>query len=389
MNFLYLSPHFPANYQAFCLQLRHLGATVLGIADLPYDLLSPELKCTLSEYYQVENMQDYQQLFEACRHFTERYGKIDRLDSHAEYWLETEARLRTDFNIKGIKTDTIQTIKRKSHMKTVYREAGVIVARGEICHDLSQAIALVSEVGYPIIAKPDIGVGAANTFKLKDEDELKAFFLNKPESDYIFEEFVSGELYSFDGITDQNGELQFFTSHYFCKGIMDIVRNDEHIYYYSLREIPQDLEEAGRKVLSAFNVRERFFHFEFFRRHQDNQLVALEVNIRPPGGPTTDMFNYANDIDIYREWANIIVNNRFEASWSRPYHALYIGRKHRFPYVHSHQDILERYQHLLCHHEPVSSLFASALGDYGYIIRSPHLKEILEVSDYVLQMEIK
>jgi hypothetical protein len=58
------------------------------------------------------------------------------------------------------------------------------------------------------------------------------------------------------------------------------------------------LEDAGKRVLKAFNGRERFFHFEFFRVAQD-KLVAPEVNMRPPGGLTTDMFNYANDIDIY------------------------------------------------------------------------------------------
>ena len=41
-----------------------------------------------------------------------------------------------------------------------------------------------------------------------------------------------------------------------------------------VREIPEDLREAGRKVVEAFNVRERFFHFEFFRL-EDGSLVAL------------------------------------------------------------------------------------------------------------------
>jgi hypothetical protein len=61
-------------------------------------------------------------------------------------------------------------------------------------------------------------------------------------------------------------------------------------------------------------VSRKIFHFEFFRQ-DDGHLVALEVNIRPPGGLTTEMFNYANDIDIYAEWAHIIVHNRFAAEY--------------------------------------------------------------------------
>ena len=46
-------------------------------------------------------MHNYDELLRACGYFTHRYGKIDRLDSHTEYWMETEARLRTDFNVPG------------------------------------------------------------------------------------------------------------------------------------------------------------------------------------------------------------------------------------------------------------------------------------------------
>ena len=83
--------------------------------------------------------------------------------------------------------------------------------------------------------------------------------------------------------------------------------------------VVRTLEEAGRRTARAFDVRGRFFHFEFFRADRDGGIVALEVNLRPPGGLTTDMFNYANDIDIYREWARVVAHNRFTAAWSRPY----------------------------------------------------------------------
>ena len=119
MNFVFLSPHFPPNYINFSLQLHHLGVNLLGIADEPYDNLDPRLKAVLSEYYRVNDMHSYEQLLRACGHFTHQHGKLDRLDSLNEYWLETEAHLRTDFNIPGIKNDEILRIKRKSLMKQV------------------------------------------------------------------------------------------------------------------------------------------------------------------------------------------------------------------------------------------------------------------------------
>lgn len=383
MNVVFLSPHFPPNYYLFCKNLKLLGANVLGIADEPYNLLRPQVKESLTEYYLVNNMHSYDELVRALGYFTHHYGKLDRLDSQNEYWLETEAQLRTDFNIYGIKTDTIAKIKRKSLMKQVFVQAGVQVARGRVVHSLAEAEQLVEETGYPLVAKPDSGVGAAKTYKIYNAEELESFFAQKPAVDYILEEFVEGEISTFDGLTDREGKLVFFTSHQYSQGIMETVNDDSDIYYYSLREIPEDLEAAGRRVLKAFRVRERFFHFEFFRRRTDNCIVALEVNMRPPGGLTTDMFNYANDIDVYYEWAHILMHNRFTAQYSRKYHCCYVSRKYKHQYAHSHDQVLADLGDCVVHHEAISGVFSVALGDYGYLLRSPDLDDIHAMAQWI------
>jgi hypothetical protein len=383
MNFVYLSPHFPPNYYQFCVHLARLGVNVLGLADEPYERLNPALKTALREYYRVGDMHNYDELLRALGHFTHRYGKIDRLDSLNEYWLESEAQLRTDFNVFGLKTGDMGRIKRKSMMKQTFTKAGVKVARGRVVQDLAEARRLIKETGYPLVAKPDIGVGAAKTYKIHNEEELKTFFESKPDLEYIMEEFIAGEIQTFDGLTDRDGNMVFYTSHQYSQGIMETVLNDDIIYYYSLREIPADLEEAGRRTLKAFNVRERFFHFEFFRPAQGSELIALEVNMRPPGGMTTDMFNYANDIDIYKEWAYIVTHNRFTAAWGRDYHCAYIGRKFNRSYAHSQQEIEESLGVRLVFHEAISGIFSRALGDYGYLVRSPELSEIHAMAAYI------
>jgi biotin carboxylase len=384
MNFVYLSPHFPPNYYLFCVNLQQLGVTVLGLADEPYELLRPELKAAMKEYFRVNDMQNYDELLRALGYFTHRYGKIDRIDSQNEYWLETEANLRTDFNIPGLKVGDMQRIKRKSVMKQVFTKAGIETARGRVAKNSQDAKRLIQEIEYPVVAKPDIGVGAAKTYKIHNETELEQFFAQKPVVDYILEEFIDGTIYTFDGITDRSGNPVFYTSHQYSQGIMETVNSDDNIYYYSLREIPPDLEDAGRRVLKAFDVRERFFHFEFFRNPQD-KIVALEVNMRPPGGMTTDMFNYACDIDIYKEWANIIVHDKFTADYTRKYHCSYIGRKFNRSYAHTNEEITAAYGDKILHQEAISGIFSAALGDYGYLVRSPDLAEIHTIAQYIHQ----
>jgi hypothetical protein len=383
MNFVYMSPHFPPNYYMFCVRLREEGVHVLGLSDAPYDALRPELRSALTEYYRVDDMHRYDQLVRALGHFTHLHGKLDRIDSHNEYWLETEARLRTDFNLFGIRVDRIGRVKRKSAMKEVYRAAGVRVARGAVVRNLEEARRLVAETGYPVVAKPDVGVGALATYKIRDDGELAHFFGGKPPVDYIVEEFVRGRIFSFDGLADRDGNLVFHTAHAYSQGIMETVNEDDHVFYYSLREIPPDLEDAGRRTAKAFDVRERFFHFEFFRDDRDGGITALEVNMRPPGGMTTDMFNYANDIDIYREWARVVSRNEFTASWSRPYHCGYVGRKRTKRYARSHEDVLRTFGRIIPHHEEIDSIFRAAIGDYGYLVRSKDLEELLAAVRFI------
>jgi len=386
MNVVFLSPHFPSHYFRFCLNLKAAGANVLAVGDEPYDNLSQDVRTALTEYYQVDDMHNYDALVRACGFFTHRYGKIDRLDSLNEYWLSTEARLRDDFNIFGVRGSEIDFIRRKSCMKAKFREAGVPVARGQVVQTIEDARSLIRETGYPVIAKPDDGVGAIATYRFESSEDLEGFFATKPDTDYIMEEFIAGTIYSFDGLADRNGNPVFYTAHTFSQGIMETVNEARHIYYYSLRDIPARLEKIGRECLRAFNVSERFFHIEFFKT-ADDQYVSLEVNMRPPGGFTTDMFNYACDIDIYRTWADLLVHHRTDLNYKRDYHCCYASRKDNQRYAYSHEDILSHYSAFMVQIESVPGVFSSALGDIGYIFRSKRLDEMMEIVRFIHQTE--
>jgi biotin carboxylase len=382
MNIVFLSPHFPSHYHQFCRQLKAVGAKVLGIGDEVYEHLLPEVRDSLHEYYRVEDMHDYDALVRACGYFTHRYGKIDRFESLNEYWLGTEARIRDDFNIFGIRSHEIDAVRCKSRMKEVFRQAGVPVARGRVVTDLTDARALVAETGYPVVLKPDAGVGALNTYRIENDDDLVAAFNSGSSADLIAEEFITGNLFSFDGLVDRNGRLIFYTAHTYSQGIMETVNEDRHVSYCSLRHIPANLESVGRASVAAFGLRERFFHIEFFES-AEGRYIALEINMRPPGGYTTDMFNYANDIDIYRAWAELLVQRGDPLTYERRYHCCYASRKNRHRYRHTHDEIMRRYGVVMQAVVQVPGVFSSALGDIGYIFRSPKMDEVKTAVEFI------
>jgi hypothetical protein len=378
MNVVFLSPHFPPHIRQFCMRLRDEGATVLGIADEPHEHLHPELRAALADYYRVDDMERHDDLVRALGWLTHRHGHIDRIESLNEHWLETDARLRTDFNVPGIGTAEIDRIKRKSVMKRVFRRAGIATARGRLCRTPAETRRFIAEVGYPVIAKPDVGVGAAGTWRLEDDAGLAAYLAEKPPAGYIVEEVIEGQLLTYDGLADRDGRVVFDSTLTYATSVLDAVQGGDMTYWIP-RDIPDDLRAVGRRTVAAFGVRERPFHFEYFRR-PDGSLVALEVNMRQPGGLTVDMWDYANEIDFYRAWARVVVHGTTQVATERPYACLWAGRKHGRPYRLSHDEALARAGDRLVVHARVEPVFAAAIGDDGFILRGPDLEELRAVA---------
>lgn len=382
MNSVFLSPNFPPNFANFAVQLKQAGACVLGLGDDHYDDLSGDVRRSLTDYYRVSSMHNYDELVRAMGYFTHRYGKMDHLDSHNEYWLETEARLRTDFNIEGIDVHQIGKIKRKSEMKEVFIKAGLKPARGRVCNNKEELLAFIKEVGCPVVAKPNIGVGAAKTFKICSEAEIDNYLAEKLPEEYIVEEYCEGQIVTYDGLVDGNGDVVFSSSLRYSRGVMEVVNEDSDIYYHTVRQIEPELEAAGIATLKAFDMRKRFFHLEFFMK-EDGTITPLEVNIRPPGGLTLNMMNYTFDADCYRTWANLIVNGVSEPLGERSHLVFYVGRKDRIPYQMTHQQVLEKCSAVMMHHERLNDVFSGALGNYGYLLRHEEIEPLLEATELI------
>jgi hypothetical protein len=382
MNVVFLSPHFPPNWYQFVVGLQRAGATVLGIGDAPFEELRPELRDALTEYYRVGDMGNYDELVRALGWFTHRHGRLDRLDSLNEHWLEIEAALRTDFNIDGIRLDSVGPIKRKSLMKERFERAGLMPARGRVCRTAADLREFIGEVGFPVIAKPDVGVGAARTYRLNDDVDVEHYLTDKPATDYIVEEFIDGQIVTYDGLTNRLGEVVFASSLTLQVTPLDSVNQGQDMTYWVARELPADLETAGLTVARAFDVRERPFHFEFFRL-ADGSLRPIEVNMRPPGGPSVDIANWANDVDIYQAWANILVHGTADVVVTRPWNCMFVARHENRPYRLSHDEVVTRFAPLLIHHQRIEPIFSSAMGDYAYILRGESLAPLLAAAEAI------
>ena len=373
MNFVFISPQFPDSYWNFCDRLKQRGVNVLGIGDSPYDRLSWQLKSCLTEYYRVDQMEDYDQMVRAMGYFTYKYGKIDWLESNNEYWLEQDARLRADFNIQtGMMSEQVCIVRRKSTMKKYFEQAGVLVARYHMVSSYEQGIAFANTVGYPVFVKLDGGMGAEDSYKLSNEDDMRWFYSTKKDVPYIMEEFICGDIWSYDGISDSNGDIIFESCVSWPRSVADIVNNKDHLAYYTANMLPDDLREKGRATIKSFNVKSRFFHLEFFRLVEAKEglgnvgdIVALEVNMRPAGGWTPDMYNFANSVDVYSIWADMVVYDKTYVDLTQQkYYAVYASQRYGKPYVHNFDDIRARYAGKIVLDEEIPEALSGAMGNH-------------------------
>ena len=375
-NIIFISPNFPTNYWQFCKELKNNGLNVLGIGDQPYDDLSHNLKDSLNEYYKVSNLENYDEVYRAVAFFIHKYGRIDWLESNNEYWLEKDAQLRTDFHItSGFQVEDMPRIKYKSKMKEYYQRAGIVTARYHLVDTVEGCREFLAKVGYPVVVKPDNGVGAAATYKLKSDEDLVNFMESKPAGvPYIMEEFVNAEVNSYDAIIDSNGEPIFETGNVTPMSVMDIVNNNDNSIYYIVKDLPEDTRAAGRAAVKSFGVKNRFIHFEFFRLTQDQEglgkkgdVMALEVNMRPCGGFTPDMINFAYSTDVYKIWADMIAFDSSQMPVGEHQYCAFAGRRDGKNFVLDHDALMAKYGHCMKMVDRIPDALSGAMGNQMYV----------------------
>lgn len=392
-KFLFISPHFPDSYYQFVKAIKKRGFITLGIGDAPYYEIPQGLKDSLDEYYTCYNMDNFDNEVNAVKYFLSKYGQIDYIESNNEYWLEKDAKLREIFNVpNGVRPHQLEFYQHKSLMKQYYEKAGVKVAQWTLVDSLEQMREFVKKVGYPIFAKPDMGVGAEGDFKINNLDDLKHFLeVKNPNVKYIAEQYIDGNIVSFDGVSNSKAEVIFCTSNVFPPSVADVVENKSDIFYYTVPKVNKKLEEIGRRVIKAFNVKNRFFHLEFFVLNKaaknlakKGEIVALETNMRPAGGYTPDLINFANSVSCYEIYGDSIAydENRQNMNWPK-FYAGCAARRDGVNYVYSDDEVLNKYRLNICHHGRYPQVFSGAMGNRFFMAKFTSLEEIEEFRNFV------
>lgn len=392
MNFVFISPNFPKIYSRFVKSLAGRGVRVLGIGDELYDQLNDELKNNLTEYCYVSDLSNLEWMKKAVSYLKDKYGFIDFIESNNEWWLQNDAILREYAGVTtGFLPKEMEKIKYKSQMKGYFQKAGVKTARYILSDTFENAKSFARKVGYPLFAKPDCGVGAMETYKIKDEGDLKNFFVKKLSDTYIIEEFLEGYIVSFDGICGKEGNVVIALQETFPKPIAEIKFRDSDLHYFAQADMPEEFRKMGERVVRSFGISKRCFHIEFFCLTEDKpglanrgEIIALECNMRSPGGNTPDLLQAALNASYYDIYADVIIDNQTDIDTNNEHFvAISVDRKARYRYIHSFQEIKEKYKDQLFEHGFYSPDIAEAMGEEFFYGKFKTLNEAIDFQKFI------
>ncbi|MGM9960059.1 MAG: acetyl-CoA carboxylase biotin carboxylase subunit family protein [Allobaculum sp.] len=372
-NFIFISANYPESYWMFCRGLKEMGARVLAVIDTDYDSLHPQLKANIDECYKVSSFHNYDEVYRAVAYFAFKYGKPDWIESNNEAWLDLDARLRDDFHItSGFTSSQVREFQSKACMKSYYERAGLPVAPYLLVNSLAEAKGFAWQHGWNLVLKPDVGVGASYTWHIHNEAEMEQYWAEAEQLNMqmILEEFVDGNVTTLDGMADENGKIRFLCGMDYVSNCMDSVQNHDSIGTFYNFEISPERQQIAQNVINSFGIRNRFFHGEYFELNQDQEglgrkgdLVALEMNFRPPGGFCPELINYSYDEDIYRLWAQVLLKQTCPVHEKAKYSAGFVGRRTGVDYQNSLEKLMEKYADELLGVEVLPPAFASAMGD--------------------------
>jgi biotin carboxylase len=316
---VFVAPFFAETTLRFVRAAAELDGVRLGLVSQdPWQQLPAEVAAPLAAHRRIRDGLDPQQIADAVRDLQRELGPVQVLLGALEQLQETLADVRKALGIPGMDRGTALNFRDKARMKATLRAAGVDCARHALAESADEAIEFAKENGLPLVIKPPDGAGARQTMRVETMDDLRdALRMMPPRSGapILLEEFIVGEEHSFDTVSIGGRHVWHSLTHY-RPGPLEVMENPWIQWTVLLpREVDHprynDIRAVAAQALDALGMQTGLTHMEWFRR-KDGSIAVSEVAARPPGAQFTTLISYAHDVDFYRSWARVVIEEHFE-----------------------------------------------------------------------------
>jgi len=184
---------------------------------------------------------------------------------------------------------------------------------------------------------------------------------------------------------DSQGNMLFESGNITPHSLMDIVNTAGDSVYYLVKELPEKIREAGLATVKAFGVKSRFIHLEFFVLNEDQEglgkkgdVLGLEVNMRPAGGFTPEMYNYSQETDVYKIWADMIAFDCNTKSIGNSHYCAFFGRRDGKPYKLDDYEVMLKYGEKMVMWGRIPEALSGAMANQMYVANFDTEEEMME-----------
>ncbi len=90
---------------------------------------------------------------------------------------------------------------------------------------------------------------------------------------------------------------------------------------------------------------------------------------------------------MFREYANIVKENKFYADIRHPWNVVYISRKANQHYVNSIESVCRRFADNIISVQTVPGVFARIMGEHGILARTETMEQMREIVRFAQQKQ--
>lgn len=264
-----------------------------------------ELFFVRAEKHCVWNMEE---VILGLSHFL-RENTVDRIIALDDFDVEKAALLREEFRIPGMGQTTARYFRDKLAMRRRAEETGVLCPRFCPLFNNARIHEFMDTTSPPWIIKPRGEAAAVGIRKVESKDEAWQVIneLDERRAQFLMEEFKPGMVYHVDSISS-NGTVVFTSVAQYLNTPFEVAHGGgifrSMIVPYDAEE-RSALEEANKKMLSAFGMKNGASHSEFIRSEADGAFYLVETAARVAGAHLSDMVYQATGFNLWGEWARL------------------------------------------------------------------------------------
>jgi len=327
-HLVFVAPRFLENTNRYLRAFTALDdLRVSVISEDPEAAIPAALRPRVVAHYGVTDCLDGQQLTLATRALQHHIGPVHRLVGVLEQLQLPMAEARDALGLEGLGAAVARNFRDKDRMKAVLRAHGVPVARSALVHSRGELNAFVTRVGFPVIVKPQAGLGTRATHRLETPSDLDALLARGEgptrATPLQVEQFVRAREFTCETVTVR-GEVVWRSGTRYFPSPLEAVETPWMQYCVLLPREENgtpwsDFAPLNTAALSALfgdaattAAGSALSHMEWFLQ-ADGTMLVNEVGARPPGVQIMPLMSLAHEQDMVAAWAGLMAHDRFEA----------------------------------------------------------------------------